>query len=1262
MDEALNLTRKTIARIVVLAGVSGLSVVVLIVLTAVTGSWVAGVLAVTVSIGVVSALCILLLKLVRKLIGLDDAVSTFSRGADTRSRRIADSLLALEMRAAESDVKGQALRRDLQVLRRRVPAGFLTPIEEQLASLQSTSIETLKFSFETAVEVGQQGTVSISDEQVDTLFNNYLARSELLQLRPLIDNFGPLDRQTPTTLRRLYRFYKGAGYWDVATKIVEKIHDKTQLPSDFLAAQRLHQDIEFFKNPNATPADLLEGEAYDSAGAILHIVGRILPSTQSGYTLRTHYSARAQMRRGLPVAIVCQSGAGSPAAHEAEYEHNGVKYYLLPGPARNEVPLTDWVQKNIEELAALVLRLRPSVLHAQSDFFNVLIASAVGRHYGIPVVYEVRGFWEESWLSRTVAANNWSKRDSGYFRRYGLPMAYELRRGAEEEARLLADHVFTLAQVMRDHILDSAGEVCAPKSVSIVPNAVEESEFPVQEPDTDLASTLGIPEGAVTVGYISSIVEYEGIGTLLDAFRLVQTESDQVLRLLIVGDGDHLLELKAYAESINLLDVIFTGRVPHEQVLKYYGLIDVFVVPREKSTVTELVTPLKPFEAFSTGRAVILSDVAALSEIANQSGAVETFRAGDPEDLARKIARLVLDPHRRRTLGLQAARWVRNHRSWDQNVNEYYRVYRSLGFSGARSLLTEAEISLSENGINSGELLEELAGAELTHSRGWYTIQEPKQTARSILENGWRFGGFEPVPVKGLVDWSKYGCEHRSWGFHLHAWEFMDAFIDEYDRTENTDLLSEAIEIAVGWVTKHHGSDVDEDEMAWYDMALSLRTPRLISLVLRAARTEGMRESAVILAASLVLHLFELQRDRAFNPNNNHGFYTSVSQVHAAKYVSMLPSASSSGEQGRKRLSQMAASQFAPDGVHLEHSPDYHRMLLNSFELAVKDALIEDEEVKGRVRLAANVLGWMVQPDGVLVQFGDSPETSVVKPTAVSLDPETLFILTDGERGVVPSKELAVFSEGGYAFVRSPQPLFPGSLGDSGYLAFSAAFHSRAHKHADDLNVVWYDRRHQILVDGGRFGYGELLPTDSVLRQDGFYYGMPERQYVEGTMAHNTVMMDGRNQERRTRKPYGSALGECVEKPGVFDLSGRVSHTDYVHRRRVVYRPGAELLIKDSVFSHREEERQGVVWFNIDGDFELDSGSPDLEFIHPQSGLKLTVVSDGNLIAPVRGQKEPLRGWTSRKDGTFEPVWSVGFAFSVADRASINTTLNLHSE
>ena len=173
-------------------------------------------------------------------------------------------------------------------------------------------------------------------------------------------------------------------------------------------------------------------------------------------------------------------------------------------------------------------------------------------------------------------------------------------------------------------------------------------------------------------------MEYEGIDVLIRAFNEEANNDLSDAHLLIVGDGAQLESLKALVESLATPRVHFTGKVPHDTILGYYSLIDVFVVPRRPVSVCELVTPLKPFEAFSTGRAVIMSDVGALREIAEQGECARTFRAGDHRALANEIVALAKDPEARKNLGDRAAAWVRAERSWDRNADLYAEVYDSL--------------------------------------------------------------------------------------------------------------------------------------------------------------------------------------------------------------------------------------------------------------------------------------------------------------------------------------------------------------------------------------------------------------------------------------------------------------------------------------------------------------------------------------------------------------------------------------------------------
>src|SRR5699024_5118261 len=133
----------------------------------------------------------------------------------------------------------------------------------------------------------------------------------------------------------------------------------------------------------------------------------------------------------------------------------------------------------------------------------------------------------------------------------------------------------------------------------------------------------------------------------------------------------------------------------------------------------------------------------------------------------------------------------------------------------------------------------------------------------SVLDDGWKFARFDTVHVREIEDWSPYGKHHRSWGFHLHAWEFMDPILLAFDESQDFIWLEEAVRIALGWVEKHSETDEVDDEMAWYDMSLALRTPRLLALLHRACDYDQLRAESLILAQAFALHLSELARERA---------------------------------------------------------------------------------------------------------------------------------------------------------------------------------------------------------------------------------------------------------------------------------------------------------------------------------------------------------------------------------------------------------------
>jgi glycogen synthase len=201
------------------------------------------------------------------------------------------------------------------------------------------------------------------------------------------------------------------------------------------------------------------------------------------------------------------------------------------------------------------------------------------------------------------------------------------------------DHIFTICEGLRRDILARG---IPPDKVTVIPNAVDIAHFQLASPpDPALKHQLGLDTNARLLGFIGSFYAYEGLDLLLDALpRLLQTHPD--LRVLLVGGGPQEANLKAQAQRLGLADrVVFTGRVPHTEVNRYYDLIDLLVYPRHSMRLTELVTPLKPLEAMAQGRLLVASDVGGHRELIRDGETGRLFAAGNVEALAQAVRDLL---------------------------------------------------------------------------------------------------------------------------------------------------------------------------------------------------------------------------------------------------------------------------------------------------------------------------------------------------------------------------------------------------------------------------------------------------------------------------------------------------------------------------------------------------------------------------------------------------------------------------------------------
>ena len=392
---------------------------------------------------------------------------------------------------------------------------------------------------------------------------------------------------------------------------------------------------------------------------ILHVLDHSLP-LQSGYTFRTRAILKASRERGWEVAGV--TGARQRTGATGWEEVDGLRFFRAPSPGGEARGMVSFARG----IAAAVRDFRPDVIHAHSPALNAVAAWPVARWFGLPLVYEIRAFWEDA------AVGNGTGREGSW--------RYRATRALENWAVARADAVTVICEGLRDDL--RARGVAADK-LTVAPNGVDLHLFGTPPPRDDaLAARLAL-DGAELVGFVGSFYPYEGLDDLIAAMPALVAARPTVA-LLLVGGGPAEAELRQRAEASPAADRIhFVGRVPHDQVERYYGLIDILAYPRKAMRLTELVTPLKPLEAMAQGRLVAASDVGGHRELinANSSGDGQTgtlFQPDDPGAIARALAGMFADRDGWAARRARARRFVEAERNWSSNIARYDPVYQRL--------------------------------------------------------------------------------------------------------------------------------------------------------------------------------------------------------------------------------------------------------------------------------------------------------------------------------------------------------------------------------------------------------------------------------------------------------------------------------------------------------------------------------------------------------------------------------------------------------
>jgi PEP-CTERM/exosortase A-associated glycosyltransferase len=398
---------------------------------------------------------------------------------------------------------------------------------------------------------------------------------------------------------------------------------------------------------------------------ILHVLDHSIP-LQSGYTFRTRAILEEQRALDWKTTQVTgpkhNQGKTIPAIEQVDglefYRCQESKGFVANIPVIGQWSVIDTLTRRVLEVAR---KERPDVIHAHSPALNGVAAIRVGRMLGLPVVYEVRGFWEDAAVSHGTSSEG------------GL--RYRLTRAMETWVLKRANEVTCICEgIRKDLILRGI----SPEKITIVPNAVDASRFqPVGERDSATERKLNLA-GKKVIAFIGSFYAYEGLDMLVAAMpKLLSVRPD--IRLLLVGGGQVTEAIKRQIAQLGLQEsVIMTGRVPYEEVEVYYSVTDVLVYPRRSMRLTELVTPLKPLEAMAQKSMFLASDVGGHKELVRDGVTGTLFKADDIDDLVRSLLALLDQEDRWPSIRDAGRYFVENERNWVNSVANLKPVYKRL--------------------------------------------------------------------------------------------------------------------------------------------------------------------------------------------------------------------------------------------------------------------------------------------------------------------------------------------------------------------------------------------------------------------------------------------------------------------------------------------------------------------------------------------------------------------------------------------------------
>jgi len=455
----------------------------------------------------------------------------------------------------------------------------------------------------------------------------------------------------------------------------------------------------------------------------------------------------------------------------------------------------------------------------------------------------------------------------------------------------------------------------------------------------------------------------------------------------------------------------------------------------------------------------------------------------------------------------------------------------------------------------------------------------------------------EQIVMELPYDWSSDPYHDSNWRAQLQKWNMLDAYILAFEATKNTAFLEKSKHVILDWY-RYHVIERQESSMAWRDFIVGIRAMKVAYLV--SCWQHGLLPLSPDELASfrtLAKEHLAFLTDTTNIKFTNHTF----SDFHGAMALAHIADAAVGKRVETFVLSntpRLIRSQFTDEGVHLEHSPGYQGFGIRCLERLAASGWFTKVDIEDWLKKTKQIQPWFRLPDGRIAPVGDTDgkPSTVAKPVRLDYSkPE-------------------IFNKAGYCIVRAASS---GSSVDASYLFLMGAFHSRVHKHPDNLSILWFEGE-DILCDVGKFAY----------KSHKF------RKYAQSTRAHNTIEIDSQDQSTDTENAFGSAIRSVEQHNWGVAITASVAYRplSVLHTRHILYSPSSWLLVIDRLKLPRDTPV--TQWFHFAPGITLKANNIGYSQPLSSSNRKLHVQSAADTPTEqcvVAGQKAPhIQGWISQ--------------------------------